>query len=113
MPENPEKSFVETLYQNEILQQNDGRLMFRYRGAGYMSAEDLRSAVAEMDRVNDAGAVTVVLTPEQARWLDLHLQGEFKSADISGLSDRQNPLLLEVGTILQDAIETARVAALP
>lgn len=111
MPETPEKSFVETLYQNEILQQNDGRLMFRYRGAGYMSADELRSAVAEIDRVNGAGAVTVVLTPEQARWLDLHLQGEFKSANISGLSDRQNPLLLEVGTKVQDAIETARVAS--
>jgi hypothetical protein len=53
--------------------------------------------------------VTIVLTPEQARWLDLHLQGEFKGADISGLSDRQNPILLDVGIKVQDAIEAARV----
>jgi hypothetical protein len=109
--EEQKKTVVQLLYENEILQKVYSQLMFRYRGAGYMSADELRSVVAEMDRVNGAGAVTVVLTPEQARWLDLHLQGEFKSADISGLSDRQNPLLLEVGTVLQDAIEAARVAS--
>lgn len=45
-------AFVKLLYDREILVQNAGQLQFRYKGHGFMTADDLRAVVAEMDRVN-------------------------------------------------------------
>lgn len=46
------KAFVKLLYEQEILIPMTGQLRFRYKGSGFMSADDLRAVVAEMDRVN-------------------------------------------------------------
>lgn len=48
------QSFVKLLYKQEVLMQNAGQLMFHYKGSGFMTADDLRAAVSEMDRVNQS-----------------------------------------------------------